>query len=213
MYFCPSDCSEGLWLVPPDSFPTPFHPSLCSGRLISDLPDREGEYSIGDSEKAESKIYCSHSRFLTYLVATSLYLQFLRKLPALWGSPLCLWVLATTPSFHPFRPRIVIAPAMSSPRLLSWSVDSFSHPDLWKCRFVGLPRRVSGKESTCQCRRCWRYSFHPWVGKIPWRRKRQPTPVLLPMDRGTWWTIVYEVTESDTIEWLSRHAAPLLGWA
>ena len=22
--------------------------------------------------------------------------------------------------------------------------------------------------------------FYPWVGKIPWRRKRQPTPVLLP---------------------------------
>ena len=22
--------------------------------------------------------------------------------------------------------------------------------------------------------------FNPWVGKIPWRRKRQPTPVLLP---------------------------------
>ena len=22
--------------------------------------------------------------------------------------------------------------------------------------------------------------FHPWVGKIPWRRKQQPTPVFLP---------------------------------
>ena len=22
--------------------------------------------------------------------------------------------------------------------------------------------------------------FHPWVGKIPWRRKWQPTPVFLP---------------------------------
>ena len=26
----------------------------------------------------------------------------------------------------------------------------------------------------------WRLGFDPWVGKIPWRRKRQPTPVLLP---------------------------------
>ena len=25
-----------------------------------------------------------------------------------------------------------------------------------------------------------RYVFHPWVGKIPWRSKWQPTPVLLP---------------------------------
>ena len=25
-----------------------------------------------------------------------------------------------------------------------------------------------------------RYEFSPWVGKILWRRKRQPTPVFLP---------------------------------
>ena len=24
------------------------------------------------------------------------------------------------------------------------------------------------------------HGFHPWVGKIPWRRKWQPTPVFLP---------------------------------
>ena len=42
---------------------------------------------------------------------------------------------------------------------------------------VGLPRWLSGKESPCQCRRC---EFDPWVGKIPWRRKWQPTPVFLP---------------------------------
>ena len=27
---------------------------------------------------------------------------------------------------------------------------------------------------------CGRLRFNPWVGKIPWRRKCQPTPVLLP---------------------------------
>ena len=43
-----------------------------------------------------------------------------------------------------------------------------------------LPRWLSGKESTCQCRRCKRCRFDPWIGKIPWRRKWQPTPVLLP---------------------------------
>ena len=31
-----------------------------------------------------------------------------------------------------------------------------------------LPWWVSGKEPSCQCRRS---VFHPWVGKIPWRRK------------------------------------------
>ena len=36
---------------------------------------------------------------------------------------------------------------------------------------------LSGKESTCQCRRC---GFNPWSRKIPWTRKWQPTPVFLP---------------------------------
>ena len=27
---------------------------------------------------------------------------------------------------------------------------------------------------------CKRYGFNPWVGKVPWRRKWHPTPVLLP---------------------------------
>ena len=35
---------------------------------------------------------------------------------------------------------------------------------------------LSGEESTCQCRR---HRFDAWVGKIPWRRKWQPTPVFL----------------------------------
>ena len=32
----------------------------------------------------------------------------------------------------------------------------------------------------CQCRRHKRHGFNPWVGKIPWRKKWQPTPVFLP---------------------------------
>ena len=40
-----------------------------------------------------------------------------------------------------------------------------------------IPRWVSGKESVCQCRTC---RFNPMVGKIPWRRKWQPTSVFLP---------------------------------
>ena len=44
-------------------------------------------------------------------------------------------------------------------------------------RTIGLPRWFSGKESSCQCRSC---GFNRWVGKIPWRRKWQPSPVFLP---------------------------------
>ena len=35
----------------------------------------------------------------------------------------------------------------------------------------------SGKESSCQCRRC---KFNPWVRKISWRWAWQSTPVFLP---------------------------------
>ena len=35
------------------------------------------------------------------------------------------------------------------------------------------------KKSSCQCRRCKRRGFDPWVRKIPWSRKWQPTLVFL----------------------------------
>ena len=44
----------------------------------------------------------------------------------------------------------------------------------------GLPTWLSARESTWQCRRHTRSGFDPWVGKIPWRRAWQPTPVFLP---------------------------------
>ena len=44
---------------------------------------------------------------------------------------------------------------------------------------TGSPGGSSGKESACQCRRCKRCGFDPWVGKIPCRKKWQPTPVVL----------------------------------
>ena len=41
---------------------------------------------------------------------------------------------------------------------------------------LGLPWWLGSKEFTCQCRT---QGFNPWIGKIPWRRKWQPTPVFL----------------------------------
>ena len=43
-----------------------------------------------------------------------------------------------------------------------------------------LPSWLSGKEPTCHCRSCRRRGFDPWIWKLPWRRKWQPTPVFLP---------------------------------
>ena len=35
---------------------------------------------------------------------------------------------------------------------------------------LGFPDGASGKEPARQCRRCKRYKFDHWVGKVPWRR-------------------------------------------
>ena len=43
-------------------------------------------------------------------------------------------------------------------------------------QFIGLPWWLSGKEFTYQCRR---HRFDPWLRKIAWRSKWQPTPVFL----------------------------------
>jgi len=55
------------------------------------------------------------------------------------------------------------------------------------CLFVSLSsyNRASQaalvvKNPPCPCRRRKRRGFHLWVGKIPWRRAWQPTPVFLP---------------------------------
>ena len=52
--------------------------------------------------------------------------------------------------------------------------------------YLGFPWWLSGKESACQCR------FDPWVGKIPWRREWQPTPVFLfGRSHGQWSLVGY----------------------
>ena len=45
---------------------------------------------------------------------------------------------------------------------------------------IGLPRWLSGEESACNAGDAKTLRFDPWVGKIPWNRKWQPTPVFLP---------------------------------
>ena len=51
----------------------------------------------------------------------------------------------------------------------------------------GLPRWLRSKEYACQR---WRPGFDPWVRKIPWRRKWQPIPVLLPGKFHGWRSLV-----------------------
>ena len=73
-------------------------------------------------------------------------------------------------------------------------------------KVFGLPWWLSGKESACQCSR---HRFDSWVGKIPWRRKWQPTPVFLPGKSHRQRSLVgygpWGCKESDTTERLSSH--------
>ena len=55
------------------------------------------------------------------------------------------------------------------------NLSSFTLETSW-----GFPGGSSGKEPTCQYRKSKRCGFSPWVEKIPWRKKWQPTPAFLP---------------------------------
>ena len=45
---------------------------------------------------------------------------------------------------------------------------------------MDFPNGASGKEPACQCTSHRRRGFDSWVGKIPWRRAWEPTPIFLP---------------------------------
>ena len=73
----------------------------------------------------------------------------------------------------------------------------------------GFSGGLSGKETDWQGRSQRKHRFDPWVSKIPWRRKWQPTPVSLPgKSHGQRSLAGYScgVTKSRTwLKWLSTH--------
>ena len=72
---------------------------------------------------------------------------------------------------------------------------------------------TSGKEPSCQCRRHERPGFSPWVGKIPWKRAWQPTPVFLPGESHGQRSLVgyspQDLKEANMNEW---QASPAPVW-
>ena len=69
---------------------------------------------------------------------------------------------------------------------------------------MGFPCSSVGKESVCSARDP---GLYPWVGKIPWRRKLQPTPVSLSVKSHRQRSLVgcrpWGRKESGTTEWLT----------
>ena len=75
----------------------------------------------------------------------------------------------------------------------------------------GIPGGTSGKKHARQSGRQKRLGFNPRVGKIPWRRAWQPTPVFLPGEfhgqRSLTGCSRWGHRESDTTEW-PTHTQP-----
>ena len=99
--------------------------------------------------------------------------------PGMWY---CFW-------FTVFLGGVVVASVWPFPPSQP-SLQQVEEPMWWFCQMLsiftlimftrGLPRWHSAKELTCQCKRYKKCRFNPWVGKIPWKRAWQPTPVFLP---------------------------------
>ena len=58
-------------------------------------------------------------------------------------------------------------------RVLEWGAIAFSVSHT-------IVPIIGGLDGKSICLQCGRPGFNPWVRKIPWRRKWQPTPVFLP---------------------------------
>ena len=64
-----------------------------------------------------------------------------------------------------------------------------------RCYFTnrGFPVGISGKEPACQCRRCRRSGFNPWVGRFPGEgngNSLEYSCLENPMNQGAWWATV-----------------------
>ena len=82
-----------------------------------------------------------------------------------------------------------------------------------KCKTGLFSGGSDGKEPTCQYRRP---GFDPWIRKIPWRRKWQPTPVFLPGESHGQRKLVgysrWGCKESDTTKQLTHTHRALCSW-
>ena len=83
---------------------------------------------------------------------------------------------------------------------LNWTdtfkVSVYQLISLSASQIVPVVRNMPAKAGGCK-----RHGFHPWVGKIPWRRKWQATPVFLPEEyhgQRSWMGEVHRVAKSCT---------------
>ena len=113
----------------------------------------------------------------TYLWLHSILQTHIHKLQGIWACRSSVWLTAVC-QFH-VSDTFFISLFESGLFFKFHFFVSTYHQKLSNCLIdtSGFLGCANGKGSTCQCRR---RGFDPWVGKIPWRRAWQPTPVFLP---------------------------------
>ena len=103
------------------------------------------------------------------------------------------------------------SPRKHGDRKFSFKLTNNRHPQISETYCNELPPWLSGERIHLQRR----HGFYPWVGKIPWRRKWQPSPVLFPGEsRGRRRLVGYSPRahkESDTTERLNTHSVMSAG--
>ena len=82
--------------------------------------------------------------------------------------------------------------------LLRWSISFLLPCNKLPQILVGFLCGSAGRV----CLQFKRLGFDPWVGKIPWRRERLPTPVFQPEEDSSLYS-PWSCKESDMTEWLS----------
>ena len=113
---------------------------------------------------------------------------------------------------------LVSGPAVGAAQILIWPYSCVFLPPMStairtnvffcgssQCPF-SFPGGSGDKSISLQCSR---HEFDPWVGKIPWRRKWKPTPVLMAEKFHGWRTLVgyspWGCKESDKTERFHFH--------
>ena len=139
----------------------------------------------------------------TYSRASESSLSFCLRIELLWTFT-CRFLCAHNFLKYAF---ISLLPLSLRQSLKSWSSNFLVFLNS-NSRYNSITgKRHSGTESASQCGRCKRRGFSPWIGKIPWSKKWQPTPVFLPGkfhgQRNLEGYSLWGLKESDTTEWMS----------
>ena len=92
-------------------------------------------------------------------------------------------------------------PVAARERIFWLAVRTFSPPQSLGISGAPVLDFPGGSDGKASCLQCGRPGFNPWVWKISWRKKWQPTPVFLPenpMDGGAWGATIHGVAKSQT---------------